>query len=90
MAGDGTIELSAEDAEPLIGAGWLKLGELIDGEPPEDEKTAERNKPKANYAVGSLEWEAAAKKELAAREAAEEEKERRRLARVAAFLENKV
>jgi hypothetical protein len=48
------------------------------------------DKPKANYAVGSLEWEAAAEKKVAAREAVEEEKEKRRLARATAFLRNKV
>jgi hypothetical protein len=63
VAWDGTIELSAEDAEPLIGAGWLKLGELPEYKLPgyEDGYTEEQNEPpipKLKYAIGSVESEA--------------------------------
>jgi predicted phage terminase large subunit-like protein len=86
---DRTVEVSAEDAEPLIRAGWTKLGEWIEDEPAEDEHIEDRNTPEGphiTYAVGSMEWHARAEKELAERKAAEEEQEKRRLARLAAFL----
>jgi len=89
---DGMLELSAEDAEPLIRAGWPKLGDLIDDEPFADEQIENRDTPeglKITYAFGSLECEAAIKKEVAACKAAEEEQEKRRLARVATFLGKK-
>ena len=86
VAWDGTLELSADDAEPFIRDGWVKLGEWIEDEPPEGEQIAEQNKPKVTYARGSLEWEAQQEEERLARIAAEEEKEKRRLARVAAVL----
>jgi hypothetical protein len=59
---DGTIELSAKDADPLIGFGWPKLGELPDYELPgyEDGYTEEQNEPpfpKRKYAIGSVESE---------------------------------
>ena len=86
VARDGTIELSADDAEAFIRDGWVKLGEWIEDEPPEGEQIAEQNKPKVTYAPGSLEWGVQQEQERLARIAAEEEKEKRRLARVAAVL----
>ena len=53
--------MSAEDAEPLIRAGWTKLGEWIEDEPAEYEHINEPNTPegpKITYAVGSMEWQA--------------------------------
>ena len=95
VAWDGTLELSAEDAEPLIRAGWTKLAELPEDELPgyEEGYTEEQNEalnPKLRYPIGSVEFEAELKKVLAAREAAQAQREKWRLARVAAFLENKV
>src|ERR1700720_1001614 len=90
VAWDGTLALSADDAEPFIRNGWVKLGEWIEDEPPEGEQIAEQNKPKVTYAPGSLEWEVQQEQERLARIAAEEEKEKRRLARVAAVLEKKL
>ena len=87
---DGTLELSADDAEPFIRNGWVKLGEWIENEPSEGEQIAEQNKPKVTYAPGSLEWEAQQEQERLARIAAEEEKEKRRLALVAAVLGKKL
>jgi predicted phage terminase large subunit-like protein len=90
VASDGTLELSADDAQPLIRDGWRKLGEWVDDEPPEGEQIAQHNKPsgpKVTHARGSMEWAAEQEKERLARIAAAEEKERRRLARVAAVLE---
>ena len=81
-AWDGTLELFADDAEPFIRNGWVKLGEWIEDEPPEGEQIAEQNKPKVTYAPGSLEWGVQQEQERLARIAAEEEKEKRRLARV--------
>src|SRR5215467_13767879 len=86
VAWDGTLEVSAYDAEPLMRHGWRKLGEWID-----DGQQIDQNKPedaKIIYAVGSLEWQAQQEEERLARIAAEEYKEKRRLARVAAVLEN--
>ena len=40
---DRTVEVSAEDAESLIRAGWTKLGEWIDDEPAEYEHIKEPN-----------------------------------------------
>src|SRR5277367_415263 len=40
---DRIVEVSAEDAESLIGAGWTKLGEWIDDEPAEYEHIKEPN-----------------------------------------------
>ena len=61
VASDGTLELSADDAEPLIRAGWRKLGEgIIDPDPCDGEQIAERDKPagpKVEYAKGSVEWQ---------------------------------
>jgi hypothetical protein len=90
VAWDGTLVLSADDAEPFIQNGWVKLGEWIENEPPEGEQIVEPNKPKVTYAPGSLEWAAQQEQERLARIAAEEEKEKRRLARVAAVLEKKL
>ena len=92
---DGTIELSAEDAAPLIRVGWTKLAELPEDELPgyEDGYTEEQNEPwnpKRKYAIGSVESEAEIAQLLAAREAAQAQREKWRLARVAAFLGNKV
>jgi hypothetical protein len=93
VAPDGTLELSAEDAEPLISAGWTKLAELPEYELPgyEDGYTEEQNEPpfpKLKYAIGSVESEVELKEVLAAREAAAEQREKWRLARVTAFLRN--
>jgi hypothetical protein len=91
VASDGTLELSADDAEPFIRSGWRKLGEWSDDEPHESEQIAARNKspgPKFTYARGSLEWHAEQEKERASRLAAEEEKEKKRSARVAAVRAN--
>ena len=95
MDPDGTLELSAKDAESLIEQGWPKLGELPEDEPPgyEDGYTGEQSEPhgpKITHVLGSVEFEAELKEVLAAREAAAEAREKRRLARVAAFVENKV
>jgi hypothetical protein len=90
VAWDGTLELSADDAEPFIRDGWVKLGEWIEDEPPEGEQIAEQNKPKVTYAPGSLEWGVQQEQERLARIAAEEEKEKRRLARVEAVLGKKL
>jgi predicted phage terminase large subunit-like protein len=90
VASDGTLEVSADDAEPLMRHGWRKLGEWIDDELL-DSQQIDQNKPedaKIMYAVGSLEWQAQQEEERLARIAAEEEKEKRRLARVAAVLES--
>jgi predicted phage terminase large subunit-like protein len=89
---DRTVEVSAEDAESLIGAGWTKLGEWIEDEPAEYEHIKEPNAPEGpqiTYAVGSMEWHAQVEKELADRKAALQEEEKRRLARLAAFLGKK-
>src|SRR5947208_9581894 len=89
---DRTVEMSAEDAEPLIRAGWTKLGEWIDDEPAEYEHINEPNtpeRPQITYAIGSMEWLAQVERELADRKAALEEEEKRRLARLAAFLSQK-
>jgi hypothetical protein len=95
VAPDGMLELSAKDAESLIKQGWPKLGELPEDELPgyEDGYTEEQNEPwnpKLKYAIGSVESEAEIEQLLAAREAAQAQREKWRLARVAAFLENKV
>jgi hypothetical protein len=89
---DRTVEVSAEDAESLIRAGWTKLGEWIDDEPAEYEHIKEPNTPEGpqiTYAVGSMEWFAQNEKDLTDRKAAVEEQEKRRLARLAAFLGKK-
>jgi hypothetical protein len=75
--------------------GWTKLAELPDYELPgyEDGYTEEQNEPpfpQLKYAVGSVESEAEIEQILAARQAAKEQREKTRLARVAAFLGNKV
>jgi predicted phage terminase large subunit-like protein len=91
---DGTIELSAEDAASLIRVGWTKLAELPEDELPgyQDGYTDENEpwNPKLKYAIGSVESEAEIAQLLAAREAAQAQREKWRLARVAAFLKNKV
>jgi predicted phage terminase large subunit-like protein len=82
VASDGTLEVSEDDAQPMLrDARWRKLGEWI-----EDEPIEEQNKPegrKVIYAVGSMEWEAQQQQEEAARIEAEARREKRRLARVA-------
>jgi hypothetical protein len=86
VASDGTLELSADDAQCLISAGWRKLGEWIEDEPIEDEQLEEQNKPegrKVVYAIGSMEWEHQQEQEKSARIEAEARREKRRLARVA-------
>ena len=90
VAWDGTLELSADDAEAYIRDGWVKLGEWVEDEPPEGEQIAEQNKPKVTYAPGSFEWGVQQEQERLARIAAEEEKEKRRLARVEAVLGKKL
>jgi hypothetical protein len=91
---DGMLELSAEDAESLVEQGWPKLGELPDYELPgyEDGHTDENEpwNPKLKYAIGSMESEVEIEQISAAREAAAAQREKWRLARVAAFLKNKV
>ena len=91
---NGMIELSADDAESVIAAGWTKLAELPDYELPgyDHNYMYERNEPegpKRVYAVGSMEWLAEKENLRAARKAAEEAREKMRLARVAAFLATK-
>jgi len=91
---DGMIELSAEDADPLIWSGWTKLAELPDYELPgyDHNYRHARNEPegpKRVYAVGSMEWLAEKENLRTARKAAEEAREKMRLARVAAFLAKK-
>jgi hypothetical protein len=76
---DGTIELSAEDADPLIGVGWPKLGELHDYELPgyEDGYTEAQSEPpfpQPEHAMGSMEFEAEIAQILAARQAAKEQR----------------
>jgi hypothetical protein len=81
VAADGTLELSADDAQPMIHAGWRKLGEWI-----EDEQIEEQIKPegaKVIYAIGSTEWQAEQQQKKSARIEAEALREKRRLARVA-------
>ena len=80
---DGMIELSAEDAGPLIHVGWTKLAELPEYELPgyEDGYTEEQNEPpfpKRKYAIGSVESEAETEQILAARQAAKEQREKTR------------
>jgi predicted phage terminase large subunit-like protein len=92
VASDGTLELSADDAQSLMSAGWPKLGEWIEDEPIEDEQIEEQNKPEArkvNYAIGSMEWEAQRQQEESARIEAEARREKRRLARVAMVMSAK-
>jgi len=91
---DGMIELSADDAESVIAAGWTKLAESPDYElPGYDHNYRHANNepegPKRVYAVGSMEWLAEKENLRAARKAAEEAREKMRLARVAAFLATK-
>jgi predicted phage terminase large subunit-like protein len=89
VAWDGTIELSADDAEVFIRDGWPKLGEgIIDPDLYDGDQMAETDKleaPKTVYAKGSVEWEKQQQEEKLARIASEEAKEKRRLARVAAL-----
>jgi predicted phage terminase large subunit-like protein len=88
VAPDGTLELSEDDAQPMLrDARWRKLGEWI-----EDEPIKEQNKPegrKVNYAIGSMEWEAQRQQEESARIEAEARREKRRLARVAMVMSAK-
>jgi predicted phage terminase large subunit-like protein len=89
---DRTVEMSAEDAESLIRAGWTKLGAWIDDEPAEYDQINNPNAPEGpqiNYAVDSMEWRAQVEKELDDRKAILQEEEKRRLARLAAFLGKK-
>ena len=89
VAWDGTLELSADDAEGFIRAGWRKLGEaIIDPDPSDGEQITEPDKPagpKVEYAKGSVEWQKQQEEQRLAGIAAEEEKEKRRLGRVAAL-----
>jgi predicted phage terminase large subunit-like protein len=89
VASDRTLEVSADDAEPLIRHGWRKLGEWIDHEPlivaPLEEQKQPQG-PKVVYAKGSMEWQAEQEEQKLATIAAEEEREKKRLARVAAVL----
>ena len=92
VASDGTLELSDDDAQPLIRAGWRKLGEWIEDGPVEHEEIEEQNKPegrKVIYAIGSMEWEAQQERERSARIEAEARREKRRLARVTMVLRKK-
>jgi hypothetical protein len=61
VASDGTLELSADDAEPFIRLGWRKLGECIIDPDLYDGKqitgTDKPEGPKTTYAKGSVEWE---------------------------------
>jgi hypothetical protein len=86
VASDGTLELSDDDAQSLIRAGWRKLGEWIEDEPIEDEEIEEQSKPegfKVTYAVGSMEWQAEQQQKEISRIEAKARREKRRLARVA-------
>jgi predicted phage terminase large subunit-like protein len=86
VASDGTLELSDDDAQPLIRAGWRKLGEWIEDQPIEDEQIEEQSKSEGSkviYAIGSAEWQAEQQQERSARIEAEAQREKRRLARVA-------
>ena len=87
VASDGTLELSADDAQSLIRAGWRKLGEWIEDEPIEEQSKPEG--PKVIYAIGSMEWEAQQEQERSARIEAEARREKRRLARVAMVMSAK-
>jgi predicted phage terminase large subunit-like protein len=89
---DGTVEMSADDAEHWIRAGWTKLAEWTDDEAAESKQIEEQNKPqgpKVIYAKGSLEWQQEQEKQKLARIAVEEEKERKRIARIAVVLGKK-
>ena len=91
VASDGTLELSADDAQSLISAGWRKLAEWIEDEPIEDEQFEdeqfeEQNKPegrKVIYANGSTEWKAEQQHKEISRIEAEARRGKRRLSRVA-------
>jgi predicted phage terminase large subunit-like protein len=92
VASDGTLELSADDAQSLIRAGWRKLGEWIEDEPIEDEQIEKQSKPedpKVTYAVGSMEWQAEQQQKEISRIEAEARREKRRLARVAMIMRAK-
>ncbi|MBV9374333.1 MAG: phage terminase large subunit [Alphaproteobacteria bacterium] len=86
---DGTLELSADDAEGFIRIGWRKIGEgIIDPDLYDGEQITEIDEPegpKTIYAKGCVEWEKQQEEERLARIAAEEAAEKRRLARVAAL-----
>jgi len=86
---DGTLELSADDAEGFIRIGWTKLGEgIIDPDLYDSEQITETDEPqgpKTVYAKGCVEWEKQQEEERLTRIAFEEAKEKRRLARVAAL-----
>jgi hypothetical protein len=86
VAADGTLELSADDAQSLIRAGWRKLGEWIEDQTVEDEQIKKQNKPEGLnviYAMGSMEWQAEQQQKQSARIETEAQREKRRLARVA-------
>jgi hypothetical protein len=88
VASDGTLEVSADDADPLIRHGWRKLGEWIDPEPFDVAQLEEQNKPqgpKVCYAKGSIGREAEQEEQKLAAIAAEE-REKKRIARVAAVM----
>jgi len=58
---DGTVEMWAADAQPLIPAGWTKLAERT----PDEDVAAERSKPQPAQTLpqpGSMEWFEAQKK----------------------------
>jgi hypothetical protein len=62
---DRTVEVSAEDAEPLIPAGWTELGGWIDDDPAEYKHINKPNAaegPQITCAVGSMEWRASGKR----------------------------
>jgi predicted phage terminase large subunit-like protein len=81
VASDGTLELSADDAQCLISAGWRKLGEWIEDEPIEEQDKPEGRK--VVYAIGSTEWQAEQQQKDISLIEAEARRETRRLARVA-------
>jgi hypothetical protein len=90
VASDGTLELSADDAQPMIHAGWRKLGEWIEDEPIEDEQIEEQNKREGPiYAIGSMEWQAEQQQKDISRIEAEARREKRRVARVAMVMGTK-
>jgi hypothetical protein len=55
---DGTIEMSAEDAQFYIRDGWTKLAERTT----EEDAAAQRSKPQTMPQPGSMEWFEAQKK----------------------------
>ena len=80
VASDGTLELSADHAEPLIRVGWRKLREdIIDPDPADGQQVTEPDKPagpKLEHAIGSVEWQKQQEEQRLAGIATEEEKEK--------------